>query len=428
MYCIAYGKQGLSFELPQGMRGCLATPVAAFAIGDIGLALKQNLQQPLASPPLTELVRPGARVCLAIPDASRPCPTKLLVPAILQELHQAGIRDRDICIIIATGLHRPSTRQEKAAMLGNELVKRYRVIDHTATEPGQLQNLGRTADGIPMVLNKAACEADLLLSIGLVELHQYAGFSGGSKTVAIGLAGEATIRKTHSLAMLQQRGTRIGNIHKNPFRQALNEIARQAGLRFIVNVVLNSRQQVAHLAAGEPGAVFEALVDRAQQISTVSIDHAYPLVIAGVGYPKGANIYQLSRAASYLAWNPRPAVARGGMIILAARCEEGIGGGLTERGFYELMSKAGDPEEIISCLKTDDCQPGSQRAYVMAQVLKYCRVMLVGSRCPELASRVGFLTATDMPQALELARDILGHLEEALIVPQGIQTLVTVTT
>jgi nickel-dependent lactate racemase len=427
MYCIAYGRQGLSFELPEGVRVRLAVPDPHPAVPDIAQVLEESLRRPLASPPLRDLARPGDRVCIAITDASRPCPHKLLLPPILAGLRHAGVSDKDVYIIIATGLHRPSTEKEKEALLGDEIPRRYRLIDHLAAEPGQLEHLGRTEDGIPITVNRLAYEADLLLATGVVELHQYAGYSGGGKTVGIGLAGEPTIRRVHSLAMLERTGIGVGNVCGNPFRQAVEEIARAAGLRFVVNVVLNQRQQVAHLAAGEPRAVLAALADSVRRMSSVGIDRPCRLVIAGVGYPKDANLYQLSRAASYLAYGPNPAVAEGGVIILAAEDEEGIGGGLAEQGFYELMSRAADPNQVIARLKRDEGQPGGQRAYVMAQVLKICRVMIVGSRYPELARRIGFIPAEDMPQALGLARRMLGVLDEALIVPRGMQTLVDVS-
>jgi nickel-dependent lactate racemase len=230
MYRIAYGKQGLTFELPEGIKVCQAALSPSPAISDIAYDLKESIQSPLSSPPLRELARPGDKVCLAITDASRPCPNKLLLPPILDELKYAGIPDADINIIIATGLHRPSTRAEKEAMLGTETLRRYRVVDHVATDMAQLEVIGQTEDGVPIVINKLAYEADLLLATGVVELHQYAGYSGGGKTVAIGLAGEETIRYTHSLAMLKKRGVSVGNVFRNPFRQAVEEIAGRVDL------------------------------------------------------------------------------------------------------------------------------------------------------------------------------------------------------
>jgi nickel-dependent lactate racemase len=187
-------------------------------------------------------------------------------------------------------------------------------------------------------------------------------------------------------------------------------------------------QQVTHLAAGSSKAVFEALADKLRHLSTVYVDHPYQVVIAGVGHPKGDNLYQLSRAASYIAINKNPAVIKGGIIILAACASEGIGGGLAEQGFYELMSRAAGPDDVITRLEGGDVLPGAQRAYVMAQVLKYCRVMVVGSQCPELVERVGFIPAPDMNDALELARKMSVKLDEVLIAPDGMQTLISVST
>jgi nickel-dependent lactate racemase len=424
MYYVAYGEHNLSFELPEGVSGRVVCPDVPPVISDVDSAVRRGLCQPLNSAPLSELVHSESKVCLAITDASRACPLRLLLPPVLAELQHAGVQDKNITIVVATGLHRPSSQAEKEAMLGNKLLKQYRVIDHLATDRAQLSNLGQTQSGCPVIINKLAYETDLLVACGVVEPHQYAGYSGGSKTVAIGLAGEETIRFMHSIKMLEQSGVGVGCISGNPFRLTIDEIGRRAGLRFILNCVLDPEGCPVDLAAGEPGAVFNYLAEKSRQLSTINIKHPYKMVITGAGYPKGANLYQLSRAASYLAWRPKPVVVKGGLIILAARCEEGIGGGLAERGFYELMSQAENPAGIISRLKTGNSVPGGQRAYVMAQVLKHCRVILAGSRCSGPVKAVGFIPAKDMPQAFMLAQEMIGVQNEVLIVPQGMQTIV----
>jgi nickel-dependent lactate racemase len=190
---IPYSKSMLSFTLPGDLQADVAVSKPTLSLNDVNTAVRRALEQPVGSPPLRELARPGQRACIVFTDITRACPDELLVPALLAELVKAGVRDQDITLLCATGLHRPSTPAEKVSKLGVEIAARYRVIDNEPQNPAALIDLGFTPDGAPVQIHRAAVEADLLLATGIVEPHQYAGYSGGRKIVAVGAAGEATI-------------------------------------------------------------------------------------------------------------------------------------------------------------------------------------------------------------------------------------------
>ena len=286
---------------------------------------------PLGAPRLRDLAQPDVQVCLVFTDATRACPDEVLVPALLAELaarlsspkSAAGVPDANITLLCATGLHRASTPAEKIAKLGADIVARCRVVDHDAQQ--DVVSLGQTEHGIPLTINRVAAAADLLLATGVVEPHQYAGFSGGSKIVGVGIAGEPTIAFTHGPAMLDQAGARLGNLWGNPFQAAVREAGRRARLQFVLNVVLDGEGRALAVAAGAPDAVHDHLVAVAQAASVVHVAHPYDVIIAGVGFPKDQNFYQASRAATYVGLVERPALVAGGVIILAAPCPEGIG-------------------------------------------------------------------------------------------------------
>ena len=170
--------------------------------------------------PLREQAHPGSRVCIVFTDITRASPDHLLIPPMLAELKQAGVRDEDITLLCGIGMHRPSTHEEKITKLGAEVVARYRVIDNEPQNPAALVDLGVTPGGVPVLLHRAVVEADLLIATGIVEPHQYAGYSGGRKTVAVGAAGEALIAHTHGPAFVDHPGTRLGRIEGNPFHEA----------------------------------------------------------------------------------------------------------------------------------------------------------------------------------------------------------------
>nr|HID12257.1 DUF2088 domain-containing protein [Anaerolineae bacterium] len=184
MYTVPYGKSEIEFDLPPGMRGTVAVSRPAEPLADVEGAIVEALARPIGSPPLREMAKPGDRVCIVFTDVTRASPDHLLVPALLRELEAAGVCDEDVTLLCGIGMHRPSTRAEKVAKLGTEVVTRYRVIDNEPQNPEALVDLGVTPGGVPVLVHRAAVEADLLIATGLVEPHQYAGYSGGRKTVA----------------------------------------------------------------------------------------------------------------------------------------------------------------------------------------------------------------------------------------------------
>ena len=325
-------------------------------------------------------------------------------------------------------MHRPSTPAEKVLKLGASVLSRYRVLDSEPQNPAALVDLGVTKGGVPVQVHRAAVEADLLIATGIVEPHQVAGYSGGRKTLAVGAAGEALISYTHGPAFIDHPGARLGQIEGNPFHAAVTEAAQLAGLRFILNVVLDDDKRVLRVAAGDPDQTFRELVSFARGIYEVSIPHQYDIAIGGVGFPKDANLYQASRAPSYLFFAPVPVIRRGGFFIIPARCEEGAGAGVGEQRFLAAMQNAPNIQFILDDARQNGYPPGQQRAFVMAKVLEAARVVIVGSECPDLVAACKMIPAATMEEALSLAASELGPSCQVLIVPHALLTLPVITT
>lgn len=424
MYRIPFSKTYLDFELPATMRGTYAVPNPAEPLADVEKAIDKALAGPISSPPLRELAKQGDTVCIVFTDITRNAPEHLLVPALLAELQAAGVGDEDITLLCATGLHRPSTPQEKVIKLGQSTVDRYRVLDHEPFNLAELEDLGTTESGIPLSVNKTAYQADLLIATGIVEPHQYAGYSGGPKTVAIGAAGEPMIAHTHGPQMIDHPGTRLGKIEGNIFHQAVTEAARRAGLDFILNVVQDDHKRPVAVLAGAPEDTFEELVKTAKRLYEVPVEREYDLVVAGVGFPKDMNLYQASRAASQLFFAPTSAVKDGSVFIIPAPTPEGAGQGEGERRFLETMRSGTDIGSLLAELRRTGYPPGAQRAFIMAKVLEKNHVIIVGSGTPEVVRQLHMTPATDMAEAFRIAVSKIGRNElEALIVPQALLTL-----
>jgi nickel-dependent lactate racemase len=399
-------------------------------VPDLQSAAAATLISPLHSPPLRQLVSRSRRVCIAFTDATRACPDQILVPSLLRELAAAGVPDDHITLLCATGMHRPSTFEEKIAKLGAEVALRYEVIDHQAQDLAELADLGGMGRpqldlpiDVPVFASRLAAVADLLIATGVVEPHQYAGYSGGGKTVTVGCGGEATIAALHGPAFLDDPRVRLGQVESNPFQAAVREGAGRAGLKFVSNVVLDQDRRVVAIQSGEPTAVHDQLVETARQLYEVPIPRQYDVVVAGIGSPKDVNVYQASRAPTYIGLASTPVVRDGGVIITPARCWEGAGQGPGERRFFEALSTADDLNVLLDDMRQRGIRAGEQRAFMVAQVLIKNTVIIAGSECPDDVRACKMIPAATMDEAIAIARGVVGGSASALIVPHALQTL-----
>jgi nickel-dependent lactate racemase len=224
--------------------------------------------------------------------------------------------------------------------------------------------------------------------------------------------------------MVDHPGARLGKIEDNPFHEAIAEAARRAGLRFILNVVLDEQKQPVAILAGEPEATFAKLVKVARKLYEVPVPQQYDVAVAGVGYPKDGNIYQASRAASYLFFAPTSVVKEGGILIVPAPTPEGAGKGVGEQRFLEEMRGAADMSSLLEELRRTGYPPGAQRAFIMAKVMEKAHVIVVGSETPDLVRQIHMIPAEHMDQAFHIATEKMGQNDlDVLIVPHALMTL-----
>jgi nickel-dependent lactate racemase len=424
MCTLPYSKAEIAFDLLPGMKGTVICSQSMPPLADASAEINKALVRPINSAPLREIAKKGGSVCIVFTDMTRACPDHLLIPPMLRELHKAGVRREDVTLLCGTGLHRPSTEDEKVTKLGADIVESYHVVENTPQDPANFVDLGRRENQAPMSVNRTAYQADLLISTGIVEPHQYAGYSGGRKTLAIGAASEEMIGYTHGPAMVDHPGTRLGRIEGNPFHDVITESAKRAGLRFILNAVLDEAQRPVAICGGEPEAAFDALVRIAQKLYTVPVPHEYDVVIGGVGFPKDTNLYQASRAASYIFFAPSPVVKTGGVIITPARCDEGAGRGVGEQRFYEELRSAPNVSALLEKMRREGYQAGAQRAFIMAKVMEVNPVVIVGAEYPDVVKDTKMVPAKTMREALEFAISHIGRPDlDVLIIPHALLTL-----
>ncbi|MBM4324235.1 MAG: nickel-dependent lactate racemase, partial [Deltaproteobacteria bacterium] len=340
-YPIPCGKKMIHLEIPDHvpMQWVESKPMSP--VSDVGKAVEEAMKHPIESPRLREIVKPGQTVAIIVTDITRKLPEEMMIPLLIKELLSGGIKKSDITAVVATGTHRPNTAEELKEKFG-EVVNEITFINHDAWNSKELLNLGKTTNGIPLVFNRTVAQADIRISTGVIETHLFAGYSGGVKSIAVGVAGEETIAATHNYEMLKQ--TRLGVTEGNEFRKFLIEATHALGLHFIVNVVQNGKKEVVKVVAGDPVEAFQEGVKTARNLYEVEIDYPGDIVISGVSYPKSLDLYQATRAANVVVFGPKPVVIKGGVILIPAPCEDGCG----HPGYCDIMKKAQDVDDIIA--------------------------------------------------------------------------------
>jgi nickel-dependent lactate racemase len=341
----------------------------------------EKLARPLGCQPLSREVGPGTKVALAVTDVSRPCPDYLLVPPILKELEKAGVAREDVTILIGVGEHRPVTPQEMIPKFGREVVDNYRIINHNARDRENLIDLGKTAEGVPQVVNALFGRVDYIITLGVVDLHQYAGFSGGAKTVSVGCAGEESIKYTHSADFLDRSGAVPGNVEGNLFQEALWEIAKPFPLKFGLNVILNEKGEILEMEAGDPRTVHRKLIDIARKKFIYYVDQQFDGAFLGVPHPKDVNLYQATRAVTYQSLSGRSIFRKGAVLNLIASCPEGFGQG-TGEGRFRAKMESGTPEEVLAELTGKKSLPGEQRAFMVVKTMVSNPINVFGTGIP----------------------------------------------
>jgi len=375
---------------------------------DVPKAVRAAVDDP-HGPTLADVASPDDRVAIVVPDVTRATPDEVLLDVLVGALERAGIAREQVTVILGLGLHRPMTDGEIADALGGHADL---AINH---DPDATVTVGEV-DGVPIEVHERVASADLVLSTGMVEPHQYAGFSGGAKTVVIGAGGEPIIRYTHGPDLLGKPGVRLGRVDANPFRDVLDRAGDLAGPDFCVNVT-HGPQGILGAAAGEPRAVVAELAATAVDALSVDVSSAYDAVVAGVGAPKDANLYQATRAATYVLLGARNPLREGGRVVVPATLPEGAGEGTGEQRFYEWLSAADSAAGLYEEM-AEGYEPGAQRAFVVARALRDHDVWIANSEHPGVVEDCLMHAAPTVGDAVEPGSDVL-------VVPDALNTLLT---
>jgi nickel-dependent lactate racemase len=335
---LSYGRQGLEVELPEQAQVLLPKRVPPLAQPQE--AVREALRQPIGSPPLAELVRPADRVAIVFSDITRPTPNHILLPAILAELAARGVPKENVALINATGMHRPNTREELIAMLGQEVVDGYRIVQHDARDRKQQTFLSKNERGAEIWINGDYMRADVRILTGFVEPHMFAGYSGGGKAVLPGIADAEIIMSNHGSPMLAHPRATWCHTEGNPVFEEARRVALATQPAFIVNVTLNERKEVTGVFAGEMIQAHDAGIAFAERAYVQPLRQRYDIMVStNMGYPADINLYQSVKGMSVAA----QAVKEGGAIVLAAECADGLG----QAHYAEMLAWRKTPRELL---------------------------------------------------------------------------------
>jgi nickel-dependent lactate racemase len=328
------GEATVAVKLPASVR--VLTMEAAEPIADPDKAVRQALENPIKSPPLKELARGKKEACVVISDFTRPVPNKIILPPILSTLEKSGIKSGNITILIATGMHRPNQGKELEAMVGREIMDRYKIINHYCRKSETYRKIDEI-EGSPIELNKHYLDADLKILTGLIEPHFYAGYSGGRKALLPGIASYETMKFMHSFKLIDHPNVKNCLLTGNPFHEYGLRIARLAGVDFILNVVINQQRDIAGVFSGHYNHAHLAGCEMVRRHCTVPLDKAADLVItSGGGYPLDATFYQISKAMIAA----KGILKRGGTMVVICGCREGLG----SPEFCKIMTSVVSPQ------------------------------------------------------------------------------------
>jgi len=411
---LEYGKTGLPVELPEGLNLRTLAYKDAPPLPDPQATVEQLLAQPTGTRPLAELAAGRRDACIVICDITRPVPNPLILQPLLDTLHRAGIPRERITILIATGLHRPNEGDELVEMVGAEIAGHYRIENHFGQQLDHHVYLDESPRGVPIWIDSRYVHADLKITVGLIEPHLMAGFSGGRKLICPGIAALETVKHWHGPDFLEHPKADCGILDGNPVHEENTWIGRKAGCDFIVNVVIDAQRRPLKFVAGDMEAAFLEGVEFVRDVVTDTVPQPVDIAItSSAGYPLDTTFYQSVKGMT----GALPIVKPGGTIILAASLSEGIG----SEPFQQLFRENATLEEFIRRILGKDYFVMDQwQLEKLAHVRRKAKVKMVSDGLSaETLDGLFVQSSPSVEQALAESLDEYGPDAEVAVIPKG---------
>ena len=416
---IPYGRSFLEANLSEEKHRGIFESSLPESDGNEIQAVKTALALPIGSKKLQELSRGKKSAVVISSDHTRPVPSRVIMPQILEELRN-GSPDIDITILIATGFHRATTKEELIGKFGENIVNNEKIVVHDSLDKYSLVQLGKLPSGGDLIINRLALETDLLVAEGFIEPHFFAGFSGGRKSVLPGIASAETVLANHCSEFIQSPFARTGNLENNPIHQDMLFAAEQAKLAFIVNVIIDHEKRVVKAFSGDSVKAHLAGCEFLKSHCRVKVPESDIVITSNGGYPLDQNIYQAVKGMTA----GEAACCEKGVIIMVSACSDGHGG----ESFYENMANAHCPFEILkrtTSVPRDKTAPDQWEFQILARVLSRHKVIMVSSDCdPAMIKSMHMEHAFTLDEAIKRAFIYMGDGARVSVIPDGVSVIV----
>ena len=375
------------------------------------------LEHPVDSPRLRTLAEGKRKIVIVTSDHTRAVPSKIPLPLLLKEI-RSGNPDAAITILIATGLHRPTTEEEQRRMFGDEIVDHEKIAINNAFAPEQFVELCTLPSGAVFQVNRLAAECDLLVTEGFVEPHFFAGFSGGRKSILPGICSERTVNENHSYKAVSHPRSNSGMLKDNPIHADMLCAAKAVNVQFIFNVALDGEKKIVAAWAGDLEKAHEAGVAFIRQWSQCPVVTGDIVITSNGGYPLDQNLYQSPKAMA----TAEACAGEDGVIIMCCSCCDGMGGA----HFGQLIQR-GTPDEIdryLSSIPPEKTIPEQWCTQVCVRVLRKHPVILVTTFLShDEVRKANMIPASTPDEALEIAYRLKGEQASVVVIPDGVSVL-----
>ncbi len=414
-----YGKKKMSHAFGAELAGVLEPSINSYIPeADEAELVRRAMASPTGSERLYDLARGKKKVVIIASDHTRPVPSKLIIPQMLREIRE-GNPHADITILIATGCHRGTTRDELISKFGEEIINNEKIYVHNCDESDMLVNIGTLPSGGECEINRLAYEADLLVSEGFIEPHFFAGFSGGRKSVLPGVAGRKTVLANHCSEFIDHPRARTGILDGNPIHEDMLWAAKKAKLAYIVNVVLNSEKKVIYAVAGDPEAAHKKGTDFLFSLCGADAVESDIVITTNGGYPLDQNMYQAVKGMTAA----EATVRRGGVIIMLAESGDGIGGD----HFYHQLADEPDINKTMAeflSRRRDETVPDQWQTQILLRILGHASVIYVSKMDDGVVEKMHMIPAHSLDEAIGKAKAIVGEGARIVAIPDGVSVMV----
>ncbi len=380
--------------------------------------VRDALLSPIGSPRLSELAKGKKKVVIICSDHTRPVPSKIIIPLMLEEIRK-GNPDADITLLIATGFHRLTTREELIGKFGEQIVDNEKITVHDSTRDADMVYLGKLPSGGDLLINRIAYEADLLCSEGFIEPHFFAGYSGGRKSVLPGVASRKTVLANHCSRFIDSDHARTGIIEGNPIHEDMLWAAKTAGLKFICNVIINNEKKVVYGVSGDVDLAHKEGTQFLSRFCMVQGTGSDIVITTNGGYPLDQNIYQSVKGLTAA----EASVRKGGVIIMVSSCSDGHGG----QSFYDTFAEGLPLMEMYDRFMSRDAEhtiADQWESQILTRILMRANIIFVSDQPDDMIRNFRMIPAGSLDEAVKIAREMTGKDASITAIPDGVSVMV----